>query len=106
MQAVFLLNNAYQPYYKWSFRAMRSLPRLSLLAELMEYLLTTDNGEPLARDKQEVIESTAADVIAEVRAQGLSDSASPDLETQAYAVERHVRNSGLRGLHILAGAAE
>ncbi len=32
MSAVFLLNGVYQPYYKWAFRAMRELPRLSLLA--------------------------------------------------------------------------
>ena len=43
MSAVFLLNGVYQPYYKWALRAMRALPRLSLLAELVEYLITTDN---------------------------------------------------------------
>ena len=38
----------YMPYYKWSFRAMRQLPKLSLLAETMEFLLTTDNSEELS----------------------------------------------------------
>ena len=60
MAAVFLLNGAYQPYYKWAFRAMRELPRLSLLAELMEYLLTTDNDAEMAAEKARVIEGVAA----------------------------------------------
>ena len=28
MEAVFLLNDAYQPFYKWRFRALRALPKL------------------------------------------------------------------------------
>ena len=71
MGAVFLLNRAYQPFYKWAFRAMRGLERLSLLAELMEYLLTTDNDGDLARAKAEVMEGVIADVIGELRRQGI-----------------------------------
>ena len=43
MAVVFLLNERYMPFYKWSFRAMRALPELSELAETMECLLTNDN---------------------------------------------------------------
>ena len=32
------------PYYKWSFRAMRGLSRLSDLADALEYLLTTGSA--------------------------------------------------------------
>ena len=60
MEAVFLLNRVYQPYYKWSFRRMRSLPELSLLAELLEYLITSDNDGENAEEKYNVIEGIAA----------------------------------------------
>lgn len=102
MAAVFLLNGAYQPYYKWAFRALRALPRLSLLAELMEYLLTTDNEPELARAKADVIEGMAADVIAELKRQGLTRAECGDLEKHAYSVNDGIGDGALRNLHVLA----
>ena len=102
MQTVFLLNGVYQPYYKWCFRAMRSLPRLSLLAELLEYLLTTDNGEDMARDKQDVMEGIAADIIDELQRQEMTKAICGDLEKHAYSVQDGIEDAQLRNLHILA----
>lgn len=102
MQAVFLLNKIYMPYYKWSFRAMRALPRLSLLAELMEYLITTDNEEETAREKQDVIEGIAADVIEETQRQSLTRAVCGDLEKHAYSVQDGIADASVRSLHILA----
>lgn len=102
MNAVFLLNGVYQPYYKWAFRAMRELPKFSLLAELMEYLLTTDNDGDLAEAKREVIEGMAADVIAELRRQGLTRADCGDLEKHAWSVNDGVEDAGVRNLHVLA----
>lgn len=102
MSAVFLLNGVYQPYYKWAFRAMRALPRLSLLAELVEYLITTDNDGDLAAAKGDVIEGMAADVIAELRAQGLTRADCGDLEKHAYSVNDGIADAQLRNLHVLA----
>lgn len=102
MQTVFLLNGVYQPYYKWSFRAMRALPRLSLLAELMEYLLTTGNEEDFAREKQDVMEGIAADVIDELQAQNLTQAICGDLEKHAYSVQDGIADGEIRNLHILS----
>ena len=102
MQAVFLLNRRYCPYYKWSFRAMRALPKLSLLAELLEYLLTTDNEEALAKDKYDVIEGIAADIIEELIEQDLTKANCGDLEKHAYSVNDGIADSAIRNLHILA----
>lgn len=103
MQTVFLLNQVYEPYYKWSFRAMRALPKLSLLAELCEYLITTDNAEEQAESKYDVMEGIAADVIDELLDQGLTKADCGDLEKHAYSVNDGIEDAGIRNLHILAG---
>ncbi len=103
MRAAFLLNGAWQPYYKWAFRALRALPKLSLSAELMEYLITTGNDGDTAREKREVMEGLAADIIAELQAQGLTKAEGGDLERHAFSVNDGIRDADIRSLHILAG---
>ena len=102
MSAAFLLNRRYQPYYKWSFRALRALERLSELAQPLETLLTTANDPDSARQKTERIESVCAAVLDLVREQNLSDAAGADLERHAYAVNALVQDAELRNLHVLA----
>ena len=102
MKVVFLLNQAYQPYYKWSFRAMRRLPKLDLTAEVLEYLLTTDNEPEMAEEKYDVIEGIAADVIDELIEQGLTEANCGDLEKHAYSVNDGITDAELRNMHILA----
>ena len=125
MAAVFLLNDVYQPYYKWCFRAMRALPKLALTAELLEYLLTTDNEPDTAEEKSRVMEGIAADVIGELREQGLlgelmeqgltgtevnretqgrglAGAVGADLEKYAYMVNDMISDAQIRNMHILA----
>ena len=102
MRAVFLLNDAYMPYYKWSFRAMRALPKLSLLAETAEYLISTDNEPALAETKYDMIEDAAAEIIDELHAQGLTRAICGDLEKHAYSVNDAIADGEIRNLHILA----
>ena len=103
MSATFLLNDVYEPYYKWSFRAMRALPRLALEAELLEYLITTDNDGQMAQDKYDVIEGIAADLIDELIEQRLSKATCGDLEKHAYSVNDGIADGFIRNMHILAG---
>lgn len=102
MATVFLLNRTYQPYYKWSFRAMRRLPELSLLAELLEYLITTDNSEEMAKEKYQVMEGIAQDIIGALTARGLTNAVCGDLEKHAYSVNDRIRDADLRNRHILS----
>ena len=103
MSVVFLLNEVYEPYYKWSFRALRALPRLSIEAELLEYLITTDNDGQMAQEKYNVIEGICADLIDELIDEGLTQANCGDLEKHAYSVNDSIADGGIRNMHILAG---
>ena len=103
MNAIFLLNRQYMPYYKWSFRALRDLPELSFNAELFEYLLTTDNSPGTAEEKSRVIEGIASDVTDLLMREGLTKAVCGDLEKHAFSVNDGIADSILRNLHILAG---
>lgn len=99
---IFLLNKVYKPYYKWSFRALRALPLLSLEAEIMEYLLTTPNDSATAEEKYYAIEGVASDVIEELQNQNLTEAICGDLEKHAYSVNDRIDDAEIRNLHILA----
>ena len=99
---IFLLNNRYQPFYKWAFRALRALPKLSIEAELLEWLITTGNEPEQAEEKADVIEAIAADVIDELQTQNLTQAICGDLEKHAYSVNDGIADVGLRNAHILA----
>ena len=102
ISVVFLLNRRYQPYYKWSFRALRGLTRLSQLSDALEYLLMSENGEKEAETKYLVIEDVAALVIGELQNEGLTKAVCGDLEKHAYSVNDGVDDPEVRNLHILA----
>lgn len=101
MAAIFLLNDRYLPYYKWSFRALRALPKLALHAELFEYLISTGNGEDTAEEKYDAIEGICADLIDELIEQGLTKANCGDLEKHAYSVNDGVADGEIRNLHVL-----
>ena len=82
---------------------MRALPRLALEAELLEYLITTDNDGQMAQDKYDVIEGIAADLIDELIEQRLSKATCGDLEKHAYSVNDGIADGFIRNMHILAG---
>ena len=102
LSVIFLLNNVYQPYYKWAFRALRDLPVPADLAEPLERLLTTGNDASIAEEKKALIELVAAAVIDELRAQELTLAGCGELESHAYSVNDSIEDGDLRNLHVLA----
>lgn len=101
METAFLLNKKYMPYYKWSFRAMRSLERLSIIGDTCEFLLTTTNEGDMAEEKYYMIEDTAMSVIEILMEDGLTQANCGDLEKHAYSVNDGIRDPEIRNLNIL-----
>lgn len=97
---VFLLNRAHAPYYKWIFRAMGQLKRLSDLKDALEFLLLGENDSAL---KQGVVEDICAQIIGELRRQELTDSASDYLEAHAIEVQERIESRTLRSMHLMEG---
>ena len=102
MEVIFLLNRQYMPYYKWSFRALRALPQLSIEAELLEYLIGSGNEDSQTEEKYAVIEGIAQDIIDVLMEQELTKAICGDLEKHAYSVNDAVEDPELRNRHILA----
>lgn len=106
LSVLFLLNRKYQPYYKWVFRALREMTIQPWQAELLEFLICSDNEDEMAKEKYQVIEGIASDVIGELTRQDLTGAFCGDLEKHAYSVNDKIEDSELRNMHILAGAGE
>ena len=103
MSAIFLLNSRYMPYYKWSFRALRSLPLLSELEGELEWLISSPNSKENAPEKQKIIERICELAAKELSAQGLSDYQGNEAEGHAYSVNNKITDPNIRNLHILYG---
>ena len=102
LSCIFLLNQRYQPYYKWAFRAVRELPILSQLADPLEYLLTTPNQSEMIQNKEKSIEEISAAVIQRLKATSMTRVGGEELERHAYSVNDRIQNPEVRNMHILS----
>lgn len=101
-EAIFLLNRAYSPFYKWKFRAMRSLGTLGELSDVLEFLISTESNEKTVENKYGIIEDVAGMIITELGNEGVTDAICGDLEKHAYSVNDKIKNNELRQMNILA----
>ncbi len=100
IECVFLLNRAYAPYYKWQFKALDRLPRLSVIGAYLEYLITTPNDEEYAEQKYFHIEDVSSQIIDELMDQKITEASCGDLEKHAYSVNDQIKDSRIRNLNI------
>ena len=77
--------------------------RLSIEAELLEYLITTDNESENSEEKYNIIEGIASDVIGELIDEGLTKANCSDLEKHAYSVNDGIEDPEIRNMHVLSG---
>ncbi len=96
ISAIYLLNNTYEPFYKWAYRGMRELPILWELESALTSLPLSDNPEALVA---EIAHSFAVTY----REQGISDSQSDALCTHAYAIMNKISDAHIRNMHVMDG---
>ena len=103
LKTVFLLNDRYVPFYKWSFRALRQIFGTKEISDCLSGLLFGDiRDEKQAEEKYLTIEKAASLIIEELIDRNLTDAVCGDLEKHAYSVNDKISDGNIRNLHILA----
>lgn len=102
--AVYLLNREYKPFYKWVHRGLKGLPLLGgeihgKLSELTAEVLCS--GESAFDRNNRLIEDISQSVIRELVNQGLSFSNSDFLPDHAREVQGSIRDTEIRGMHLM-----
>ena len=100
ISTVYLLNNRYEPFYKWAFRGLEPLARLS---EVKGALLALLQGDVSDGEKLSLIEAVCSSLTNELRMQELSKATCENLDTHAFSVLDSIKNSYLRNMHIMEG---
>ncbi len=103
ISAIYLLNNRYEPFYKWAYRGMRELPILGDIADSLAVLTELDNSAENAATKQAVIEDMALLFIEAFVDQDITRAVCGDLEKHAYSIADGIGDNMLRTMHIMEG---
>ncbi|HBL41074.1 MAG TPA: hypothetical protein DDY98_05700 [Ruminococcaceae bacterium] len=101
LRLMFSLGGEYLPYYKWRFRALKSLDKFSAFLSDFSMLLTTPNNEETFLKKQAVVEKIAAAIAAELQRQNLTHSNSDYLENHALSITSQIESAPIRALHLM-----
>lgn len=99
---LFLLNNAYLPFYKWRFRAAKALPFLSDIPALMLNLLQEQRGEM----QMHIIEQISARFLSELNRRELSSEKEIFLEASAIDLMKKIKDPSIRNLHLMEYGAD
>ena len=103
ISTIYLLNNKFEPFYKWAYKGMRNLPLLSDLEMSLAGITELGNSKSQASDKAEIIEDIARMIITEIKNQNMSTATCNNLETHAYSVTDSIKSSKLRNMHVMEG---
>ena len=101
IELAFLLNRKHCPYYKWALRSMDGLDKFAELKQPLEYLLTADNDKAGQSVKKAIVEDISLALANEINAQFDLGVKGGFLEPYAYAIQKRIKNSDIRNLHIV-----
>ena len=100
---VYLLNNKYEPFYKWAFRGLKDL---NILNNVDKDLLSLDFSI-ISSDRSynlNLIEQISNKVINEFIRQNITSATCNNLDNHAYSISDHIKNIDLRNSNIMIGA--
>lgn len=97
MSLVYLLNRRYAPFYKWMYRGMRDLPKLTRVGEQLAELSTITPGQ----EAVELVEGICLLSAAELRRQGLTERTDSFLLALCPDMMEHIHDPQLRQTHIM-----
>ncbi len=100
---IYLLNNSFEPFYKWAYKGMRKLSKLSFLENSLVGLTELGNSQLEADAKMQSIEEICFAFSSEFKNQNLIISESDDFEKQAFVIQNKILDSHLRNMHIMNG---
>lgn len=103
MHIAFLIERRYMPYYKWAFRAFSALPRFSGLADSLEFMISSDNGEKNAALKSGMIEDLSKTLVSALKAEKFVSGDTEELGICAREINESIFDGELRNMSIFAG---
>ncbi len=103
ISVIYLLNNKYEPFYKWAYRGMRDLAVLSDLEFSLIGLTELDNSKQRITEKIDIIEDISALIIEEFKKQGITKASCNNLEQHSLSILDGVSDNDLRNMHVMEG---
>lgn len=99
MKAVYLLNRRYAPYYKWTFRGMADLSKLTNIAPLLSRICK----DPCREENVQIVETICIAIREELMKQKLTETTSDFLCDQSFALLEHIEDPYIAGLPLTVG---
>jgi gamma-glutamylcysteine synthetase len=97
---IFLINRRYTPFYKWMNKALVALPRLGKeIHEKINLLIQTLDSSL----KLEIVEEICSMIIAELKAEDLTDSSSTFLLDHGPIIQSKIKDEKLRERNVWIG---
>ena len=103
ISVIYLLNNVYEPFYKWAYRGMRDLPRLSDLEFSLTGLTELGNSKKEAAEKAEIIRDISVILTDEFKAQKITTATCNNLDTHAFSITDTITDPVIRNMNVFDG---
>lgn len=104
MSAIYLINNKYEPFYKWSYRSITDDFILGEQKEILVFLTESGNLPKESELKSELIETVSNGIGKELYRLDLLKSPTDNLEAAAYEVNERIKDERIRNMHIMSAS--